>query len=87
MPGHSNVIRSAFPLSEVAMRSRVPADWPDAQIRTRSLAKYRRRAAGCDRTCGPASRIREVTVAALRLLHGVAGRMDPDAELERAAAD
>jgi SAM-dependent methyltransferase len=47
-----------------------PVDWPDARIRALSLEKYRRRAAGYDGTCGPTWRIREATVAALRLQPG-----------------
>jgi demethylmenaquinone methyltransferase/2-methoxy-6-polyprenyl-1,4-benzoquinol methylase len=47
-----------------------PGDWPDAQVRAQSLAKYRRRAAGYDETCGPTWPIREATVAALQLQPG-----------------
>lgn len=43
---------------------------PDAAIRSRSLAKYRKRAAGYDRTCGPTWTIRERTIAALGLEPG-----------------
>jgi len=43
---------------------------PDAAIRQRSLAKYRQRAAGYDRTCGPTWTIRERTIAALDLQPG-----------------
>lgn len=42
----------------------------DEAIRRRSLAKYRKRAAGYDRTCGPTWPIRERTVAALALRPG-----------------
>ena len=49
---------------------RDPARWPDAEVRARSLAKYRRRAAGYDATCGPTWPIRERTVAALQLQQG-----------------
>lgn len=42
----------------------------DDAIRTRSLAKYRKRAAGYDGTCGPTWPIRERTVAALGLRPG-----------------
>jgi arsenite methyltransferase len=42
----------------------------DAQTRRRSLAKYRRRAAGYDNTCGPTWTIRERTIAALDLQPG-----------------
>jgi len=42
----------------------------DAAIRQRSLAKYRKRAAGYDRTCGPTWTIRERTIAALDLQPG-----------------
>jgi ubiquinone/menaquinone biosynthesis C-methylase UbiE len=47
-----------------------PGSAPDAAIRNRSLAKYRKRAAGYDRTCGPTWRIRERTIAALELEPG-----------------
>jgi len=53
--------------------SRQPHDaavLPDAEVRTRSMLKYRQRAAGYDATCGPTWRIRERTVAALRLQAG-----------------
>lgn len=43
---------------------------PDEAIRRRSLAKYRKRAAGYDRTCGPTWSIRERTIAALALRPG-----------------
>jgi len=52
------------------MSIRDPRDWPDAQIRARSLAKYRQRAVGYDETCGPTWPIREETVAALDLQPG-----------------
>lgn len=52
------------------MSIRSPVDWPDAKIRARSLAEYRKRAAGYDETCGPTWPIRERTVAALRLQPG-----------------
>jgi demethylmenaquinone methyltransferase/2-methoxy-6-polyprenyl-1,4-benzoquinol methylase len=42
----------------------------DQATRGRSLAKYRKRAAGYDRTCGPTWTIRERTVAALELQPG-----------------
>jgi demethylmenaquinone methyltransferase/2-methoxy-6-polyprenyl-1,4-benzoquinol methylase len=44
--------------------------WPDADIRAQSVAKYRRRAAGYDATCGPTWPIRERTVAVLGLQPG-----------------
>jgi len=44
--------------------------WPDEQVRAQSLAKYRKRAAGYDATCGPTWSIRERTIAALRLQPG-----------------
>ena len=44
--------------------------WPDEQVRAQSLAKYRKRAAGYDATCGPTWPIRERTIAALRLQPG-----------------
>jgi ubiquinone/menaquinone biosynthesis C-methylase UbiE len=43
---------------------------PDDAVRARSLAKYRKRAAGYDRTCGPTWTIRERTIAALALQPG-----------------
>ncbi len=43
---------------------------PDEAIRRRSLAKYRKRAARYDRTCGPTWPIRERTIAALALRPG-----------------
>jgi len=43
---------------------------PEAAVRAQSLAKYRRRAAGYDATCGPTWPIRERTVAALQLQPG-----------------
>ena len=46
------------------------ATLPDAEIRARSVLKYRNRAAGYDATCGPTWPIRERTVAALRLKPG-----------------
>lgn len=46
------------------------ADGPDGPVRTKSLAKYRKRAAGYDATCGPTWPIRERTVAALQLQPG-----------------
>ncbi|MCC7311667.1 MAG: methyltransferase domain-containing protein, partial [Sulfuritalea sp.] len=45
-------------------------DEPDAPVRAKSIAKYRRRAAGYDATCGPTWPIRERAVAALRLQPG-----------------
>ncbi|MCU0951808.1 MAG: methyltransferase domain-containing protein [Burkholderiaceae bacterium] len=42
----------------------------DAVTRVRSIAKYRRRAAGYDDTCGPTWTIRERTIAALALSPG-----------------
>jgi len=42
----------------------------DEIARRRSLAKYRQRAAGYDRTCGPTWTIRERTIAALALQPG-----------------
>jgi demethylmenaquinone methyltransferase/2-methoxy-6-polyprenyl-1,4-benzoquinol methylase len=47
-----------------------PLTDPDAAIRARSRAKYRRRAAGYDGTCGPTWSIRERTIAALGLRPG-----------------
>lgn len=47
-----------------------PATEADDSIRSRSIAKYRKRAAGYDATCGPTWRIRERTVAALQLQPG-----------------
>lgn len=44
----------------------------DAATRARSLAKYRKRAAGYDRTCGRTWTIRERTIAALALQPGEA---------------
>ena len=44
--------------------------WPDAQVRALSVAKYRKRAAGYDATCGPTWPIRERTIAALHLQPG-----------------
>lgn len=52
------------------MRNADPAHWPDDSVRARSLAKYRRRAAGYDATCGPTWPIRQRTVAALGLQPG-----------------
>ena len=43
---------------------------PDETVRARSLAKYRKRAARYDRTCGPTWPIRERAVAALNLRPG-----------------
>jgi len=43
---------------------------PDEATRSRSLAKYRKRAAAYDSTCGPTWTIRERTVAALGLRAG-----------------
>ncbi len=43
---------------------------PDEATRRRSRAKYRQRAAGYDRTCGPTWTIREHTIAALALQPG-----------------
>ncbi len=40
---------------------------PDETVRARSLAKYRKRAASYDSTCGPTSSIRERAIAALNL--------------------
>ena len=42
----------------------------DEATRSRSLAKYRKRAAGYDSTCGPTWTIRERTIAALELRPG-----------------
>lgn len=52
-----------------ARRSDAPGT-PDEAARRRSLAKYRKRAAGYDRTCGPTWTIREHTIAALALQPG-----------------
>ena len=41
-----------------------PATLPDAEVRARSVLKYRKRATGYDATCGPTWPIRERTVAA-----------------------
>ena len=46
------------------------ATLPDAEVRARSVLKYRKRATGYDATCGPTWPIRERTVAALRLQPG-----------------
>jgi ubiquinone/menaquinone biosynthesis C-methylase UbiE len=51
----------------------IPADSlaaADEATRRRSVAKYRKRAAGYDRTCGPTRTIRERTIAALDLEPG-----------------
>jgi SAM-dependent methyltransferase len=45
---------------------------PDETVRARSLAKYRKRAARYDRTCGPTWPIREQAIAALNLQPGQA---------------
>lgn len=45
-------------------------DRPEGEIRARSIAKYRKRAAGYDASCGPTQRIRERAVAALGLQPG-----------------
>ena len=47
-----------------------PATLPDAEVRARSVLKYRQRAASYDATCGPTWPIRERTVAALQLQPG-----------------
>lgn len=47
-----------------------PGPWPDSQVRALSVAKYRKRAAGYDATCGPTWPIRERTIAALHLQPG-----------------
>jgi arsenite methyltransferase len=47
-----------------------PGPWPDEQVRALSVAKYRKRAAGYDATCGPTWPIRERTIAALHLRPG-----------------
>jgi len=52
------------------MRTRDTGSTPDEAIRSRSLARYRRRAARYDRTCGPTSGIRARTIAALGLKPG-----------------
>lgn len=52
------------------MTVRDAGETPDAAIRARSLAKYRKRAAGYDGTCGPTWPIRERTIAALALRPG-----------------
>jgi arsenite methyltransferase len=44
--------------------------WPDEQVRAQSLAKYRKRAARYDATCGPTWPIRERAIAALYLQPG-----------------
>ena len=46
-------------------------DAGEERIRAESIAKYRRRAGGYDRTCGPTWPIRERAVAALRLAPGM----------------
>jgi len=43
---------------------------PDGPVRAKSIAKYRKRAAGYDSTCGPTWPIRERTIAALQLQPG-----------------
>lgn len=45
-------------------------DGPDGPVRARSIAKYRKRAAGYDATRGPTWSIRERAIAALRLQPG-----------------
>jgi demethylmenaquinone methyltransferase/2-methoxy-6-polyprenyl-1,4-benzoquinol methylase len=52
------------------MTTHSPHPTNDAAIRQRSLAKYRQRATGYDRTCGPTWTIRERTIAALDLQPG-----------------
>jgi ubiquinone/menaquinone biosynthesis C-methylase UbiE len=47
-----------------------PLTEADGPIRSRSLAKYRQRAAGYDATCGPTWPIRERAIAALQLQPG-----------------
>jgi demethylmenaquinone methyltransferase/2-methoxy-6-polyprenyl-1,4-benzoquinol methylase len=43
---------------------------PDGPVRAKSIAKYRKRAAGYDASCGPTWPIRERTIAALQLQPG-----------------
>jgi ubiquinone/menaquinone biosynthesis C-methylase UbiE len=45
-------------------------DGPDGPVREKSIAKYRKRAAGYDASCGPTWPIRERAVAALQLQPG-----------------
>ena len=47
-----------------------PAILPDAEVRARSVLKYRKRAARYDATCGPTWPVRERTVAARQLPPG-----------------
>ncbi len=49
---------------------RITAGAPDETVRAASIAKYRRRAAGYDRTCGPTWPIRERAISALGLRPG-----------------
>jgi arsenite methyltransferase len=57
-------------LPEFSLSIGDPNCWPDPEVRAQSLAKYRKRAAGYDATCGPTWPIRERTVAALQLRPG-----------------
>lgn len=67
----STVAASAVRLSPApAATGAAPLPDADAITRSRSRTKYRRRAAGYDRTCGPTWSIRERTVAALGLQPG-----------------
>ena len=45
-------------------------DVPDGSVRAKSIAKYRKRAANYDASCGPTWPIRERTIAALQLQPG-----------------
>ena len=64
------MITGFVPLRGHPLRSPTPVHWPDEAVRARSLAKYRRRAAGYDASCGPTWPIRRRTVAALGLQPG-----------------
>ena len=60
----------ALPNMKPTEPMREPARPDDDRIRAKSLAKYRRRAAGYDSTCGPTWPIRERAVASLALQPG-----------------
>jgi demethylmenaquinone methyltransferase/2-methoxy-6-polyprenyl-1,4-benzoquinol methylase len=63
-------LSTSFDFPEFPLSTGDPGRWPDPEIRAQSLAKYRKRAAGYDATCGPTWPIRERTVAALQLQPG-----------------
>lgn len=56
--------------AEPSAAARAPSTAAEANIRERSIAKYRRRAGGYDGTCGPTWPIRERAIAALALRPG-----------------